>query len=71
MGKYKEDMMLLQTEDYSLEMNELTEKYQNNQQSPEFIKELLALRIKHAPNLANMDQEMHEANKKLGLPEGF
>lgn len=71
MSKYKEDMALLTTQAYAQDMEELTKDYQNNQQSPKFIKELLALRLKHAPNLANMDREMSEANKSLDIPEGF
>lgn len=71
MQKYKEDVTLLQTEAYAQDIEKLTEKYHNEKQSPEFIKELLAIRLKHAPNLVNMDKEMSEANKALGLPEGF
>lgn len=71
MENYKEDMTLLQTESFSHDVDTLTEKYQNDKTSPKFIKEMLAIRLKHAPNLINMDKEMAEAKKALGCPEDF
>lgn len=69
MEKYQADMTKLSSEEFMRETDLLAEKYQGNRTSPEFMKEFIALRIKHAPNLANFDKEMREAAQALGYPE--
>jgi len=64
MEKYRADVELLQTEAFAQDIDALSEKYQNDKTSPEYLKEFFALRLKHAPRLADMDKEMAEAAEK-------
>lgn len=68
MEKYRDDMALLQSEPFLRDVEVLAEKYQGDRSSPEFFKEFLVIRLKHAPSLANFDKEMLEVSKALGMP---
>jgi hypothetical protein len=71
MEKYKNDMAIMQSEAFLQAVDALTEKYKGDQSSPQFDKELRALRLQYAPNLAAMDKEIQEAQKALGMPDKF
>ena len=68
MKKYDSDIAMLASEAFLQEVDVLAEKYHGDKTSAEFLKEFLALRIQHAPNLVTMDKEMLEATKALGMP---
>lgn len=62
-------MAILQSEAFLHAIDVLTEKHQGDRSSSEFNKELNALRLQYAPNLAAMDKEVQETQKALGMPE--
>ncbi|MBX9831292.1 AbrB/MazE/SpoVT family DNA-binding domain-containing protein [Candidatus Babeliales bacterium] len=68
MGKYKDDMMALATSTFAQDVDLLAEKYDGDKTSAEFMQEVMDLRYKLVPNLADMDKEMREAQKELGMP---
>ena len=47
------------------ELKLLAEKYQNNPSSPDFIKAAQAIKYKYAPQLAQYDKEMEEAQSSI------
>lgn len=65
--KYKADREKLDSDAFLKDVDNFIEHYRGDKSSPEFAQELLALRLKHAPNLANMDREMIEAQKTAGI----
>lgn len=65
MEKYRTDFAFLQTEAFAQDIEALGEKYQSDKTSPEYLKEFFAIRLKHAPRLADMDKEMAEAQEKI------
>lgn len=67
MKKYANEIKLLGSEEFKKELAMLNKKYQDPS-SKDLIKEFLALRLKHAPRLAKMDEEMKEVNISLGVP---
>lgn len=69
MEKYRNNVDKLGTEAFLKDIDALAEKYHGDKSSPGFLKEFLALRVQHAPNLVNMDREMIEAKKALGMPD--
>jgi hypothetical protein len=70
--RYMNDLVKLgSSQEYLQELDDLAVKYHDNKLSAEYGKEFFALRDKYAPNLANMNKELHEVAKKLGLPGDF
>jgi hypothetical protein len=67
--KYKDDMAIMSSEAFLQDVDALAAKYRNDKTSPAFEKEFFALRLKYAPNLANMDKEIAEVPKQCGMPE--
>ena len=63
MKKYMGEMMLLGSKEFKQDLDTLTKKHEGNTSSKDYLKEFLALRLKHAPKLAEMDKEMKEVNK--------
>ncbi len=68
MGKYQKELMTLSNEEFQKSLAALNKKYQGDATSNEYRDEFLALRLKHAPKLAQMDEEMKEASLSLGFP---
>lgn len=71
MEKYKDELAILQSEAFLQAVDALTTKYQGDQSSPEFDKEMRALRLEYAPNLEKMDKEVQKVQKALGMPDSF
>lgn len=69
MQKYQEEMKPLSSEAFQKEIQKLNNKYKKEMNSAEYYRELLALRLKFSPGLAEMDKEMQETTKALGYPE--
>ena len=65
--KYKDDLELLESKKFQKAVEKLGEKY--HVESPEYQEAFLALRLKHAPNLANFDKEVEELQTPLSSPE--
>ena len=71
MQKYQEEMKPLSSQEFQKEFENLISKYKEEINSPEYVKEFLALRLKFSPGLAAMDKEMQDAAKSVGYPEKF
>ena len=71
MQKYQEEMKPLSSQEFQKEFQTLSNKYKKEMNSTEYYKELLALRLKFSPGLAEMDKEMQDITKTLGYPEQF
>jgi antitoxin component of MazEF toxin-antitoxin module len=69
MAKYSDDIALLGTETFSQSVQTLIEQCQGDADLMD--KEMLRIRLQHAPNLANMDKEIAEAKKALGAPDSL
>ena len=67
MQKYQEEMKPLSGQEFQKEFQILKSKYEKMENSSEYIKEVLALREKFAPGLAEMDKELQEVTKVLGF----
>jgi len=65
--KYKDDLELLESKKFQKAVEKLGEKY--DKESPEYQEALAALRLKHAPNLANFDKEVEELQSSLSASE--
>lgn len=69
MQKYQEEIKPLSSQEFQKEVQNLKSKYKNEMNSAEYTKELLDLRLKFSPGLAEMDKEMQDITKALGYPE--
>ena len=69
--KYQEDLKILQSKEFLQEQEVLLKKHKDNASPDDVINEMQALRHKYAPNLANMDKEMAQVPKKLGMPDNI
>ncbi len=65
--KYKDDLELLESKKFQKAVEKLAEKH--DAESPEYQEDFAALRLKHAPNLANFDKEVQELQIPLAVPE--
>ncbi len=71
MAKYSEEIKPLSSKEFVDEAQALNDKYEGNSSNPEYMHEFLKLRLKHAPGLDKMDQEMKDITKSLGCPAEF
>lgn len=69
MGKYQGELELLAGKNFREEVKMLTKKYQGESPSKALFEELLALRLRYAPKLAEMDKEMEKVNATFGYPD--
>lgn len=69
MEKYRADMAIFESEAFLNDVDALAEKYQGDRSAPQFVQDFLALRLQYVPSLADMDREMQEARKALGMPD--
>jgi len=69
--KYQTELAVLASEAFIKAADELAQNYGGDRSSTEFMKEFLALRLKHAPGLAEFDREMREIGEAMGAPKDW
>lgn len=65
MDKYRDEVNKLSSPESLNALNRLSEKYKDNLTCDEYLQEVCALRLQHAPLLANMDAEMIQAQREI------
>lgn len=66
--KYQEEMKPLSSPEFKKQTQKLAKKYQSDESSQDYYRELQALRLKFSPGLAKMDEEMQAVSEALGYP---
>ncbi len=68
MKKYQAELAVLGSESFQNDIETLSKQFQGDTTAKDFHDGVIALRLKHAPKLAEMDKEMREAAVALGYP---
>jgi len=69
MEKYRDEISKLSSDEFFKAVDILAEKYSGDRTSKGFMQDLLALRQEYSPNLVNMNKEMVEVAKQMGMPD--